>query len=297
SATASGAAAITMVLNAGSGQLSFWAARDPDATGTSAYGSSILPFGLIGLVRVGDQFYGWNQRDATNQGAMGQLTLGPPVGTQTLSLNHFNGIHDTTDPFTDEINYNQWANTDSAGLFSTTQSKFGGSSVTHTAESTTTLDVDSLAANDTTAWTVECFIRTDSATTSRWRLFLLDSSDNFILEFEIERGPGDLTAQINNTAGDAAVTLTSTGQTINADTWYHVAVERNSGTYTMWLDGVVKDSDTSVTGTPRSGIASARIVLDPATSETVFADEFRCSNVARYAGAGFTPTTTAFTVD
>jgi hypothetical protein len=87
---------------------------------------------------------------------------------------------------------------------------------------------------------------------------------------------------------------------LTANVWSHVAVQRSGNVTTMFVNGanVGAFTDTydynTATGDVRVG-ASTDTAVPPGW--TGYLDEFRWSNVARYSGSGFTPTTTPFTTD
>jgi hypothetical protein len=87
---------------------------------------------------------------------------------------------------------------------------------------------------------------------------------------------------------------------LTANVWSHVAVQRSGNVTTMFVNGanVGAFTDTydynTATGDVRVG-ASTDTTVPPGW--TGYLDEFRWSNVARYSGSGFTPTTTPFATD
>ena len=82
---------------------------------------------------------------------------------------------------------------------------------------------------------------------------------------------------------------------IAADTWYHIAVVRNSGTTTMYLDGVNVGSSTGTENIYQG--ANFQIGLTGGASSAFGnIDEFRVSSTARYT-TGFTAPTTAHVND
>jgi len=102
---------------------------------------------------------------------------------------------------------------------------------------------------------------------------------------------------INNFNSGAAL-LISTTSVVN-NTWYHLAIVRNSNTWKMFINGTEEASATFSGSLDTSGRnitfgISGNLALD--TSYHGYVDEFRISNTARYT-ANFTPSTTAFQDD
>jgi hypothetical protein len=86
------------------------------------------------------------------------------------------------------------------------------------------------------------------------------------------------------------------------NTWYHVALTRNSGTVNLWVDGV-KDTTIGSSGdiTFTNDLAARTLGISRITYASGRAmpgniDECRISSVARYT-SNFTPSSTAFTDD
>jgi len=94
-------------------------------------------------------------------------------------------------------------------------------------------------------------------------------------------------------------TLTSTTSIAN-DTWYHIAVTRNSANlWTLWVDGV-SEATRTFSGTLDGGtIRNIRAGMGPVANDNSFfgyIDELRISSICRYTSS-FTPTTIPFQND
>ena len=92
--------------------------------------------------------------------------------------------------------------------------------------------------------------------------------------------------------------LLASSTSVANNTWYHLAVVRNSNTWTLYVNGVSEATATfsgslDGTATPRIGIGRGNA---QATSAAGYIDELRISKTARYT-ANFTPSTTAFQDD
>jgi hypothetical protein len=83
------------------------------------------------------------------------------------------------------------------------------------------------------------------------------------------------------------------GTTLSTSTWYHIALERYSGTSRLFLNGTqtganYTDGNSYLNPASRPIIGAGGETLG-GNSVNGWIDEFRISNVARYLGASFTP--------
>lgn len=94
----------------------------------------------------------------------------------------------------------------------------------------------------------------------------------------------------------AGADVISASSNVSTNTWYHLALVRNSTTVTMYLDGTSVGS-TTISGTfaNANGLYVGDI-SDGAISFNGHIDEIRVSNIARYTTT-FTPSTSAFVND
>ncbi len=119
------------------------------------------------------------------------------------------------------------------------------------------------------------------------------SGDGNDVELGMYTSGTDLRVRIDDTDRISGVA------TVAANTWYHVAVTRNtSNVVTLWLDGVSKGTYTAAqtVGNDRSYFFMGSRYQSTANEFEGFIDEFRLSNVVRYTST-FTPSTTAFVAD
>jgi hypothetical protein len=89
--------------------------------------------------------------------------------------------------------------------------------------------------------------------------------------------------------------------TISNNTWYHVALVRDSGTFKLFMNGNMEDSRAATIDLEVSGgtAKSMRIGNGPTSNDNSYngyIDELRVSDIARYS-ANFTPQTAAFSND
>lgn len=81
---------------------------------------------------------------------------------------------------------------------------------------------------------------------------------------------------------------------VAANTWYHLAVVRNSGTTTLYLNGTATGNTLSYTGVVGDGTLSIGAIVGQYMNGWI--DDFRISNTARYTTT-FTPSASAFVND
>lgn len=211
----------------------------------------------------------------------------------TLLLIHCDGTNATT--FFEDDNGSRSLTglfgTGSAAI-STTQSKFGGSSLRTVSANETKIAFPGKPLNDcgTGDWTIEFWTRLDTVTQTT-KVFLFTNEGN----------AGRRGIQLNNqtvlytTDGTTRIT---TANVLSATTWHHIAVVRTASntTTTLYVDGTSRGtyaSDTqSLASTGNNTIANLATGYTP----NGYMDEFRISNVARYTSA-FTPGTTPFVND
>jgi hypothetical protein len=90
---------------------------------------------------------------------------------------------------------------------------------------------------------------------------------------------------------------TTSGVTLVTNTWYHLAVVKQTNSLKIYVDGVERGSGT-ISNTPSTGTTSEPITIGSFNSVSFngYLDEIRVSNTARYTAA-FTPSTTPFQSD
>jgi hypothetical protein len=84
--------------------------------------------------------------------------------------------------------------------------------------------------------------------------------------------------------------------TLSSNTWYHVAIVRNSGTITMYVDGSSVGTYADSTSNPGNTTFRIGTANSGAYDFNGHIDELRVSDTARYTGS-FTPSSTAFSND
>jgi hypothetical protein len=160
-------------------------------------------------------------------------------------LCHCNGV-DTETTFTDEtglttITVNGSAQTDTA------QKKFGTASLLCEGSA----DYLALSANTDLNFgledfTIDCWVRGGTQGVAYPIIITSNSGDTY--------GTGSIFYSDGASGGVFSFTIGSTrlivsDTTLSANTWYHVALTRSSGTFYLFLDGVLKGSNASYTST------------------------------------------------
>lgn len=231
---------------------------------------------------------------------VGQNTLNPSL---TLALLHFDGSDGST-TFTDS---SQYANTFTLGfggnpIISTLQSKFGGSSLKTNGsifENVQCQKNDGFWNLGNSNFTAECwFYQNETSGSVRGLFYCQGASSTKSFAAYIENGilKGQIQLQT-----DRQVLQTLTHQTtVTAAGWHHMALVRNNGIITLYLDGIASTStlsvgtDSLVTGVVYlyvGGSSNGLGNLDYGLNGYV--DEFRLRKEAMYT-ADFTPPSIPF---
>jgi len=181
---------------------------------------------------------------------------------------------------------------------STTQSKFGGSSIFFdgTGDQLTFLN-NPLFAFFTGNFTVECWLYPQSSGGQSVMNYSNGQSSNSNFAWEMYQVNGT-TIQFSICDSDSATgyTASSTGLSINS--WNHIAAVRNGNTMSIYVNGVVGGTTVSVTGVSVFNKSTATLKVsgynNATTMYTGYIDDLRVTNgYARYT-TNFTPTTSTF---
>ena len=182
---------------------------------------------------------------------------------------------------------------------STTQQKFGTASLALDGTS----DYLDIPANPAFAFgtgdfTVEVFIKTATSSAGdvyNRRIYMTDGpTGNANNNIQLAINPVGGVAQVWSNSGSINVNSTTS---VTDDAWHHVAMVRNSGTVTLYVDGTSEGTPASYTeninlnsGSPRLRIGS----YDGTQGDfNGYIDEVRVSRMARYT-SNFTPSTEPF---
>lgn len=181
---------------------------------------------------------------------------------------------------------------------STAQSKFGGASAYFDGTG------DYLSIPDSDDWnygsgdfTIECWIRTTSIGTVQEIISQIDSGGYKPVYFAINSaGKIVLYASSNGTSYDIANGTASTS-TLSTNTWYHIALVRNSNLFKVYLNGI---EEISVTSSSSLFNADGTLRIGSGNGGNYFIgyiDEIRISKgIARWTSA-FTPSTLEYPAD
>ena len=204
----------------------------------------------------------------------------------TLFLMHANGTNASTF-FEDDngVRASNGLSQQNTATISTTQSYFGGSSLSLNGSSSVTTPTS--FAFGTTDFTVEYWVRstTLSGYDIHWDLRGGDTSQISPIVYTLD---GQLTL-------DVGATTRITGSTLSTNTWYHIALSRSGSSTKLFINGTQTGSTYTDTN---NYLAATPLYIGTSGSNGVngFMDEFRISNSARYT-ATFTPSTTPFVND
>jgi len=167
--------------------------------------------------------------DPTIATAKGYTVFGSVPPATSLLLN-FNGGNGST-TFTDSSDNALTVTGNGGAQLSTSQSKFGGSSLYLSGSSYLTLTHPALGLDD---FTIETWARVDQSQNDNQYVFDLGTNGGMlqVLNDYGFQGPvflGNADYGVRNTGGQTS---------INSNQWYHFAVVRQSGTTTLYIDGV-----------------------------------------------------------
>jgi Concanavalin A-like lectin/glucanases superfamily len=184
--------------------------------------------------------------------------------------------------------------TGSTAVLSTTQSKFGGSSmyfdgtsggVVYTAPFTATASpISAPGAFLTSDFTVEMWV--NATASGGYQCFVTNRNSaggTGTWFFGLYTG----TTQVVWLNG-GAVALTSTA--ISTGAWHHVAVSRSGSTIRLFIDGALAASTTDTTNYSVGGLSIGYDIVEGGYPYTGYIDEFRVSRYARYTAAFTAPT-------
>lgn len=231
---------------------------------------------------------------------VGQNTLNPSL---TLALLHFDGTNNTQ-VFTDSSSYNNTFSINTGSpMISTEQSKFGGSSLKTNGsifEGIQCQRNDGFWDLGNSDFTVECWFYQNSTSSAVRGLFFCQG-DSVTKPFAAFVENSVLKGQIQLQTGGSVLQTLAHQTTVTAATWHHMALVRNNGIVTLYLDGVASTSTLNVaTNNLRTGAAWLFVGVasnGPGNldySMNGYQDEFRLRKEAMYL-VDFTPPNAPFT--
>jgi len=222
-------------------------------------------------------------------------TLGDVYYPQTVLLTPFEGTNGSTS-ISDLSTRNHSSTFSGSSLsISTSQSKFGSSSLYHNNQSSTTDHVSfgsdsDFLINQNTEYTIEFWYRARDTTASIPVLGYGTYSS--AIQFQMfATGDGViLFKQGSGSWGWGSINIT--GGTLTVDTWKHIAVVRNAGTLTVYVDGTSIGSASTGNWGGSTGTLRIGTYFGDARAGYFYMDDFRITKgIARYTG-NFTPPTT-----
>lgn len=187
---------------------------------------------------------------------------------------------------------------------STSQSKFGGSSISIASGQYLTVTNQSAGEFE--------FAAGEDFTIEFWFRYTGLGQFNGIVGFGTSRGPSANNADIyiESSSGTPSgpeirfatnygspVALNSgTSNTVSSNTWYHYAVSRSGTVFRAFLNGNQVATVTTTTTVGQQTTMKIGTLSDGSNGYTGFVEELRLSNTARYT-SNFTPATSAFSND
>jgi hypothetical protein len=209
---------------------------------------------------------------------------------------HFNGTNGST-TMTDNSKNNVAFTVSGNSQISTAQSKFGGASILFdgTGDYLSSPSVSDFAFG-TGDFTIECWIYSSDVSFATQRGFLQTSDTVGGLKTSFTTGILIGAGSPVNGALFATVAGTNVGSStavITTNTWYHIALVRNSGTSTLYVNGTSVGSATT-TGNCSGTYLAIGGYYNTSYLYQGYIDELRITKgIARYT-SNFTPSTTQF---
>lgn len=210
----------------------------------------------------------------------------------------FNGANNSTsivDSSSDALTMTAYGD----AVISTTQSKFGGSSLyvpDSTTSRVTAADSDAADFEFDGDFTVEAWVYPTAAASYRTIVTRYNGSNNaWLLRFD---GTSEALTSLAWYAGSATGNYYNFGATIALNEWHHVAVSRSGNSVKAFLDGLQAGSTETNSGTMTGGTAGTMIGSSDQSGYEFplagYVDDLRITKgVARYT-ASFTPPTAQF---
>ncbi len=182
---------------------------------------------------------------------------------------------------------------------STTQKKIGASSMNFDGDADSHILINDLEKMDfgTGDWTIESWTWMATNTVTAGYEFGAFANGGMLEMFQ-GGSPGNIVYYTDTSGSGGSITVTGATEGIALSTWFHTAFVHDSGTGTIYVDGINRGTfsgtpDIDYTGNRNWSIGGN---IAGTSGWTGYKDEFRVSNVARYT-SGFTPQTTPFEHD
>lgn len=217
---------------------------------------------------------------------------GDPYWANVASLLHFDGTSGSTNFFDQKGKV--WTAFGNAHL-SDSQARFGGASGAFDGTGDYLSTPNSSDFDITSDFTIEAFVYLTNATAiTRYIASKLSVSysSGFVLGVNASRAPFFVAVGPNDEVGNRALSP----DPIQLNTWVHVAGVKSGSTVRIFVDGILKHSQTLVASVSNNSgpLLIGRDNLNTSRDWAGFIDEFRITRgVARYASS-FTPPSSAF---
>ena len=226
-----------------------------------------------------------------------------PYFNQVSALLHMDGTSGST-AFTDSSASTLAVTANGNAQLSTSTTKYGTASgyFDGTDDYLAATFASGTAISGTGDFTVECWINSGNLSGSQYGrgiISLYNASGHKLLIRVSTTSPYLLNVYSAEASGTPLGTSGTnvTGSTITANTWYHVALVRQSGVFNLYLDGVLlftNNSNTALSLSTKDKIYVGRSPDGASPDWVGYIDDVRITNsVARYA-ANFTPPTQAY---
>ena len=207
----------------------------------------------------------------------------PQLGSVSLLL-HGDGTNGST-TITDSSPSPKTVTAFGNAQISTAQSKFGGTSISFDGSGDYLAFAQFFIIND---FTLEAWVRLNVSNGDGYLASSLGGNDQLIRFQSLS-----ISVFVDSSyGGGSGQVISSVSSGMSANAWSHVALCRAAGTTRLFVDGIVKSTNTTWTGSVpisnigRSGIFNSNFLNG-------YVDDLRMSRVARYT-ANFTPPTAPF---
>jgi len=273
-------------------------ALDFDGTGSASFvgdwtdfETAVLSSAGTGVISLAAESVAAAAYDIDTSGA---ATLVGADASTTLLLNNFNDSDGVT-TLTDEISTISWTRPfGGGGEIDTGRSKFGGSSLMCVGTDSAWLRGSTFASPNVGDYTAQVWFNTSSTDASASCFLVETGVEGNGVEFGIYLVDSTWTWFLNvyDSSGSTVFEVSGT-PTISVDTWYHLAMCRDSsaGKYELFFNGNRLTSQSSATN---ARAFDGFDLLGPGTASTTWYDDAKLSTLVEYSGATYSvPTSEA----
>jgi hypothetical protein len=237
----------------------------------------------------------FNKPDISQLSALGSSS-GDVYFPQTTLLLPFGGTNGATTT-SDLSNRNATVTFNGNASLSTAQSKFGGSSLylDATGDSVSISDTYWNTAINSGDFTIEFWVRftgNDNSLPVYNGTWSGASNGWFVQRYGTAASSGQIIFFFRDSGGWQYINYSQgTRTTISEDTWYHVAVTRNSNTWKLFLNGTAEDTITNSNSIVTGTLGKLMIDYDASYTLTGYLEDMRITpGIARYTSNFTAPT-------